>query len=130
MSQEISIRSICLPLLSVLVLVLAPTDSFGARVISAGEASGDDYRDQVLGSGHAEGDIWGGEQGSDPTISPVGPVVSESMPIINTTPGSTTAPDPRPKPRPRHRGGHAGWIAQLASFLDWLLTSPWTSSPR
>jgi hypothetical protein len=130
MSQETSIRSICLPLLSVLVLVLAPTDSFGARVISAGEASGDDYRDQVLGSGRAAGDIWGGEQGSDPTISPVGPVVSESIPIINTTPGSTTAPGPRPKPRPRHCGGHAGWIAQLASYLNWLLTSPWTSSPR
>ena len=129
MSHKILIRSICL-LCGIAVLALVPSSSFGARAYCAGESTGDDYRDQVMGSGYVEGDIWGGEQGSDPTISPLGPVVAESMPIINTTPGSKDAPDPLSKRRPRHRGGHAGWIAQLATFLNWFMTSPWTSSPR
>ena len=74
--------------------------------------------DAVLGGGHLEGDIWGGEQGSDPDILPIGPVVGESSPLINTLPTIG-----KPKPEPVPNAGQGAWLYQLAAFFDWLGTA-------
>ena len=100
------------------VLILSPSDSFGARLFSVGEATGKEYEDAVLGGGHLEGDIWGGEQGSDPDILPIGPVVGESTPLINTLP---TVGKPKPEPVPN--AGQGAWLYQLGAFFDWLGTA-------
>jgi hypothetical protein len=102
-----------------MVLLFSASDSSGARHFSGSSITGNDYEDAVRGAGHAEGDIWGGEQGSDPEVTPFGPVVGESMPVINTLPkGGKLAPDPVPN------GGQAGWIYQLARFFEWLGVAP------
>jgi hypothetical protein len=66
--------------------------------------------------GHAEGDIWGGEQGTDPEIGPNGPVVGESVPLINTNPPSGSK-------NPGPGSGKIGFMAELALFFDWLWAS-------
>jgi len=104
--------------LVVVVLVLSPTDSLGARVFTGGVVSGNDYEDAVHGAGHVEGDIWGGEQGSEPDILPIGPIVGESTPLINTLPGAG-----KPKPQPVPNAGQGGWLYQLGAFFDWLGTA-------
>jgi hypothetical protein len=107
-------------------LLLIPSLAFGAYSVSDGSVTGKEYRDQVLGGGSADGDIWGGEQGQDPWINPEGPVPTENVPIINTLPKT----DPVPSPRPVPRSGRAGWLVQLASFFDWFQTSQWFSNSR
>ena len=97
------------------VLILSPTESLGARLFSGGVVTGNDYEDAVLGAGHAEGDIWGGEQGVEPDVLPVGPIVGESTPLINTLPSIG-----KPKPNPAPNAGQLGWLYQLGAFFDWL----------
>ena len=96
-------------------LVLVPTLASAAINYSVGEVSGNPYEDAVLGAGHAEGDIWGGEQGTDPHIAPIGPVRGEDMPTIFTLPRTKTEPTPSP--------GNASWLYELGMMLDWLWTS-------
>lgn len=53
-------------LVFVLGLVAAPAASAANRHYTAGASSADPYQDEVLGAGTAEGDVWGGEQGTTP----------------------------------------------------------------
>jgi hypothetical protein len=109
-------------LLSVAMLAalmnLSPVVSHAALEFSAGATTGNDYEDAVLGAGHADGDIWGGEQGSDPEIGPVGPSRDEALPLINTTPIAK-----KPKPDPAPGAGAAGWLYQLGMMMEWLSAS-------
>jgi hypothetical protein len=100
------------------LFTLSPALSHAALEFSAGATTGNDYEDAVLGAGHAEGDIWGGEQGSDPEIGPVGPSRDESLPLINTTPIVN-----KPKPDPDPGAGAAGWLYQLGLMMEWLSAS-------
>jgi len=128
MSRTVSVLTVRWFVLLAAVLVLSPATSFGAAQYTAGSVSGNEYEDQVLGAGHTEGDIWGGEQGADPWLNPEGPTPSEYVPIINTLPGQNPQAKPGPKSGPK--SGHAGWLVQLASVFDWLQTSLRFSNPN
>jgi len=115
MSRKSAHDSLRWMVLVAIVLSLSPSEVLGARAFTGGTLIGNEYEDAVRGAGRAEGDIWGGEQGSDPEVNPVGPVVGESTPLINTLPFGG-----KPEPGPVPNAGHALWIYQLGAFLDWL----------
>ena len=128
MSRNVSILIVRWFVLVAAVLVLSPTTSFGLTYFTGGSVSGDDYEDAVLGAGNTEGDIWGGEQGSDPWINPDGPSPSEQLPLINTNPDPR--PFPVPSPKPKTNAGQASWLAQLGFMFDWLQASLRFANPN
>lgn len=92
-------------------LVLLPASGAEARLhFTVGESSERSYEEQLLGSSHAEGDIWGGEQ-LDPPTEP--PVREEDDVAI-----ATTASSPWSSPAKRAAAPWTRWWTSFVGF--WL----------
>ena len=95
------------------LLTVAPLAANAAtRNVTAGTVSGNEYEDQVLGAGHGEGDVWGGEQGATP---------ESDGELVPSEPADTPA-DARVDP------GLALWLIRLASLFAWFRSSLWFSN--
>ena len=90
-----------LTLLTVVPLVA----NAASRTVTVATGTGNEYEDQVLGSGHGEGDVWGGEQGVTP--DPAGDLVPAES--VETQVGS----------------GLALWLSRLAFLFAWFRSSLW-----
>lgn len=97
-------------LMMLLLTVINPLVADAApRNTSAGTVTGNEYEDQVLGAGHGEGDVWGGEQGAP--VEPVGDLVPAES-VTNTRTGTS----------------QAYWLLRLAALFAWIRSSLWFSN--
>lgn len=96
-------------LVLVALSVTLPVAAFAApHQYTAGSPKGDgSYEDEVQGAGTAEGDVWGGEQGTTPDDG--GFVRTDSY---------VSTPD----------AGQAGWQVRLAALFAWMRASLWFSN--
>lgn len=95
-------------LVFVLGLAAASASSAATRHYTGGTPSGNPYEDEVLGAGTAEGDVWGGEQGTTPDAG------EDQLPSRT---GSTDDSE---------LGGAAWWL-RIAPVFAWLRASIWFS---
>jgi len=94
--------------LSMLLTVVPLVANAATHNVTSGSVTGNEYEDQVLGAGHGEGDVWGGEQGTTP--DPDGDLVPAKS--IDMQIGS----------------GVALWLTRLASLIAWFRSSLWFSN--
>ena len=104
------LRAVFVACLLTLVSAQLPVAFAATHNVTAGSESRNKYEDQIIGGGHGDGDVWGGEQG---TI--VKPEVDRAPTVFQAS-----------------RGGSAQtlWLTRLASLLRWLGSSLWFSNPE
>jgi hypothetical protein len=88
----------------ILCIWLVATAGAATRDYTVGDSCSNPYGEQVYGAGSAEGDVWGGEQGTTPD------------------PGDQ---QPKPDPGPVVDAAPAGWMLRLVSLFTWIQSSFW-----